>query len=178
MAGILVGDVTAGFSWTPEYGRDLGRLIFPPDGDRETRDPYAWYDRYGDVWNVQTESTVVAQARALAAAAARMARLRTLDPGQAKDAPPEVRIEGLVPRMRPGQEQAARVRTGGCPEPPEILWEVEGQEPSQGPDRRLKWNRPGRYRVEVEGLCPDGRRGYDSRQVEVAEPPATTGTPP
>jgi len=176
LSGILVGDVTAGFSWTPEYGRDLGRLVFPPDGDKETRDPYAWYDRYGDVWNVQTESTVVAQARALAAAAARMARLQALDPPGQASARPVVRIEGIGPRMGTGEERTARVQAEGCPEP-EVLWEVEGQEPSAGLERRLRWERPGRFRVEAECLCPDGRRAADSRQVEVVEPSPSGGRP-
>lgn len=178
MAGILVGDVTAGFSWTPEYGRDLGRLTFPPDGDRETREPYAWYDRYGDVWNVQTESTVVAQGRALAAAAARMARLRALDRETAPRGLPTVRVEEIDRSMRTGEERTARARVEGCPEPPEVLWEVEGQEPSGGLERRLRWDRPGRYRVEVESLCLDGRRAYDSREVEVAGPPPSPGDRP
>jgi hypothetical protein len=171
--GLLEGDVTAGPSWTPEYERDLGRLAFPPDGDKDTRDPYPMYDRWTDAWNVQTEATVVAQGRALAAAAAWMGRSALKDqPWSHADA----RIVGLPARVHAGQDVRPRLEVDGLDvSQAEIVWEAKGRPSEDGPDPTLEFAAPGRSWLEAEATWPDGRRAFARLDLEVAAalPPRT-----
>ncbi len=65
--GILIGAIASGFSWLEPYGRALTDVAFPPYGSDSNSIPtYPVYERYTDVFNVTTESTVIEQARALA----------------------------------------------------------------------------------------------------------------
>lgn len=163
--GLLVGDVTAGPAWTPDYERDLGRLVFPPDGDKDARNPYPMYDRWQDSWNVQTEATVIAQGRALAAAAAWMARTPVASqPWNHADA----RITGLPNGIRAGQAFTPRLVVDGMDaSTAEIVWEMKGAPTQEGTSPILAFAAAGATWLEAEAVWPDGRRAFAHLNVEV-----------
>ncbi|PYI80682.1 MAG: glycoside hydrolase family 9, partial [Verrucomicrobia bacterium] len=66
-SGIPLGNVQAGFSYLNNYGSELNSLCFPPND--ATSAPYAYYDRWGDIYNVTTEFVALFQARSLASLA-------------------------------------------------------------------------------------------------------------
>ena len=171
--GLLVGDVTEGPSWTPDYQRDLGRLAFPPDGDRNTRDPYPMFDRWTDMWNVKAEATVVAQGQALAAAAAMMGRsaLRGQPWRQAT-----AWIGGLPARIVAGMAVTPRleVQPSG-PVARETAWEASGLSPRQGPAPTFVFPRPGPAWIEAEEVGLDGRRVFARADITVL--PSGTSAP-
>jgi hypothetical protein len=167
--GLLVGDVTAGPAWTPEYQHDLSRLAFPPDGDKETRAPYPMYDRWTDAWNVQTEATVVPQGRALAAAAAWMARTPLKNQAWRSVAAtivlPETRVRAdspVHPRLKVDGMDLATAQ---------IAWEASGLEPDDGPNPVFVFPRAGAHWLEAEATWPDGRRAFAHLDVTVDAAP-------
>src|SRR5262249_35845160 len=70
--GIPLGSIQEGFMYLDNYKRELGALTFPPDGD--PNNPYPFYDRWGDSFNVATEFTIPIQGRCLGTLAWLMAR--------------------------------------------------------------------------------------------------------
>ena len=79
-----------------KYGKELGELSFPPDGDAGA--PYPFYDRWGDSFNFSTEFVIVNQARSLAYLAWLMARTPLKNqPWKSAIA----RIAGLPPNVPP-----------------------------------------------------------------------------
>lgn len=171
--GLLVGDITAGPSWTSDYQRDLGRLAFPPDGDKDTREPYPLYDRWTDAWNVQAEATVIPQGRALAAAAAWMARTSLKDQPWRSAA---ARITDLPERIRAGQAVTPRLEVDGLdPSAADVVWEIRDMEPDDRRHPTLVFPRAGSYWLEAEATWPDGRRAFAHLDLEVS--PASVAPP-
>jgi hypothetical protein len=148
-SGIPIGNIQAGFMWIDFYQRELGALTFPPDGDQAN--PYPFYDRWGDSYNLSQEFVVLNPARDLGVAAWLLAQtsLKTQPwkPSQA------VTVQGGNPKATlsaPGFD-LTRAR---------IIWEAEDLEPHIGPTLELKttpaW-------IEAEIIPPDGRRMFGVR---------------
>ena len=153
-SGIPLGNIQEGFMFLDPYKKELGALTFPADGDREN--PYPFYDRWGDSFNVATEFVAVNQARALAALAGLMARtpLKT-QPWRAARA-----TISIDRGTGPGAALTARFHVED-PDPrgARIVWEASGQEPAFGltftftPQQGARW-------IEAEAQWPDGRRAF------------------
>ena len=168
--GIPIGNIQAGFMFLDNYQKELGTLSFPPDG-AET-DPYPFYDRWGDSFNVTTEFVIVNQGRALAELAWLMAQTPlhhqpwTFDSG--------LRITGLPALAAVGQKLSAHlIRSGSGPDLAQatIVWEGQDQEPAFGPTFSLTPSVPGEFWVEAEVQWPDGRRAYAATSCSVRPKP-------
>ena len=151
-SGIPLGSIQSGFAWLNRYKDQLSKLSYPSDGDE--KDPYPFYDRWGDSFNVQTEFTILCQSRALASLAFWMAQspLKTQQwkPAGAKiiDAPSGGGYQLDAPGLNP---RAAFV-----------VWEASGQEPAVGPVFKPA---VGASWIEAEAVWPDGRRVFARRDL-------------
>jgi hypothetical protein len=152
-SGIPIGNVQSGFGWLWDYGTELGKLCFPPDGSWSN--PFPFYDRWGDSFNTQTEATSSDIARSLATAAF-LAALTPLKTQQWKFANAEI-----VKMPAKNDSQISVVLK--CPtldlSKAQIVWEAENQEPKFGtnfiftPTGETNW-------IEAEAQLPDGRRVF------------------
>lgn len=153
-SGIPIGNIQEGFMFLEPYQRELGRLSFPPDGDAEN--PYPFYDRWGDSFNVATEFVIVNQARGLAALGWLMAQTSLKD--QAWRSMP-ARITGVPKRVKEGQSLSVRLTAPGIDlSSARIVWEARGEEPAFGQRRTITAAPPGQGWIEAEARLPDGRR--------------------
>lgn len=161
--GIPLGNIQEGFMYLEHYKKELGALTFPPDGGKEN--PYPFYDRWGDSFNVTTEFVAVNQARALAGAAALMARtpLKT-QPWRSATAT----IAGVPKTVTAGGSITARLSVEGLDAAnARIVWEASGQQPVFGetftfsPAAGPQW-------IEAEAQLPDGRRAFARMEFEAA----------
>ena len=148
-SGIPVGNIQTGFMWLDHYKRELGSLTFPPDGDQAN--PYPFYDRWGDSYNLSQEFVVLNLARDLGAAAWLMAQtsLKTQPWKPSKAAVVQV-----------GNPKATLTAQGIDLSRARVIWEAEGMEPRIGPTLDLKttpaW-------IEAEIIPSDGRRMFGVR---------------
>ncbi len=168
-SGIPIGNIQAGFSWLDFYQRELGQLTFPPDGSQE--DPYPFYDRWGDSWNVSTEFVVLNQARSLAVTAWLMAQTPAKNQSW-KFAP--AHIAGL-PREPAGKKElhASMAAPSLDLAPARIVWEARDQEPGFASEFKFTPTNPGPCWVEVEAQMPDGRRVFAATNL-IVRPNAAT----
>ncbi|HKQ38174.1 MAG TPA: glycoside hydrolase family 9 protein [Verrucomicrobiae bacterium] len=148
-SGIPIGNMQSGFMWLDLYKKELGALSFPSDG--EQANPYPFYDRWGDSYNLSQEFVVLNPARDLGAAAWLMAQT-SMKSQPWKPATPAV--------VQVGNPKATVSAPGIDLGHSRIIWEAEGMEPHIGPALELKgtpaW-------IEVEIVPPDGRRMFGVR---------------
>lgn len=155
--GIPIGNIQAGFQFLHHYGKELGTITFPPDGAKD--DPYPFYDRWGDSFNVTTEFVIGNQGRGLAALAFLMAQ--TPAAKQAWKAASAVSITGLPPQLPARGETVLSVRGSALElDKARILWEARDHEPAFGRSFKLAPRAAGDCWVEVEVEWPDGRRAF------------------
>src|SRR5581483_2870458 len=158
-SGIPIGNVQSGFEWLWDYGRELGNLSFPADG--AWANPYPFYDRWGDAFNTQTESTSSDIARSLATAAfvAAMTPLKTQQWKYAEAEIVETKSNSAITaslKMNSAREDA---RPTLDLSKAQIVWEAANQEPKFGtnfiftPTAGTNW-------IEAEAQLPDGRRVF------------------
>ncbi len=161
--GIPIGNVQSGFMYLDLYKKELGLLTFPSDGDKEN--PYPFYDRWADSFNVTTEFVAVNQARALAGLAALMARTSLKD--QAWRAAP-ARILGIPDHVTPGTSVTARFDVEGLdPGIAQIVWETGEGQPEFGRSHKYSPAAGARW-IEAEAQWPDGRRAFAAFAFEVS----------
>src|SRR5579859_162621 len=169
-SGIPVGNIVGGFDYLSLYQGELGALCFPPDGAATA--PFPVYDRWGDSWIVETEQTIVNQARQLAAAAFLMAK--TTAASQAwKSASAQINV--------PATAAVSNAITATVTVPDldlasaRVVWEAQGQEPAFGTNFVFTPVNPGSNRVEVEAQWPDGRRVFAATNFFLTNgPPVVT----
>ncbi len=164
-SGLPVGDLIPAFGWLPGYEFARKDLSFPPDDD--PRDPYPFYDRFGDSWNTQAEFTVVTLARSLAGTAALMARTPLVrQPWRAATA----RISLDPPSPQPGRPLTARIEVDGLDLAEAfVVWDVPGHGVFTGPSLTLIPARPDTLILEAEAQWPDGRRVFAVTKVAIAK---------
>jgi hypothetical protein len=143
-SGIPVGNIHAGFMWLDHYKKELGALSFPADGDQAN--PYWFYDRWGDSYNLSQEFIALNIARDLGAAAWLMAQTPLKTQPWKPTAAAVVQI---------GNPKATITAPGIDLKGARIIWEAADTEPHIGPVLPLKatptW-------IEAEIITPDGRR--------------------
>jgi len=181
-SGIPVGNITGGFDYLSPYQGELGALCFPLDGSFTA--PYPFYDRWGDSWNVQTEATVVNQARQLATAAFLMAKT-PLATQSWRSATAQIVLPAVV-----GISNSATA-TLNVPNfdlaPARVVWEAHNQEPAFGSNFVFTPTNYGTNWIEAEAQWPDGRRvfaatvffstnGPPTVSVAATDPLAVAGT--
>lgn len=154
--GIPLGAIQAGFGWVEFYGRELGALTFPLDGDEKA--PYPIYDRWGDSFNLSTEFVAVNQARGLAYLAWLMAQ--TSCKTQAWNSA-SAQITGVPAAVRPGEKIEAKLQSAGVElSQAQVVWEAKNQTPAFGPAFSFVATNTGPQWIEAEAMLPDGRRVF------------------
>jgi hypothetical protein len=164
--GIPLGAIQAGFGWLEPYGRELGALSWPPDGDEKS--PYPIYDRWSDSFNVTTEFVALIQARELAWLAWLMAQTPL---NQQSWKPVAARIVGLPTKPVLGPPLSLTVAADGVPlDRARIVWEANDQDPCIGNSFHLMLTNAGPAWVEVEAQLSDGRRVFGITNFTVTPP--------
>jgi hypothetical protein len=133
----------------------LGSLCYPSDS---ASNPYPFYDRWGDTWNVSTEMVGLNKARGLAATTALAAMTATKSQAYVAKAgtitlPATMPIN--VPVTATFQPPAGYDLSGA-----RVVWEANGQEPAYGTTFTFTPTSNGSQWVEVEAQWPDGRRVF------------------
>jgi len=149
-SGIPLGSIQSGFAYVDPYKTMLKQLSFPSDDD--PRNPYPFYDRWADTFNVQTEFTVQDLSRGLACLAFWMAQ------SPIKTQPWKSALAKIV-----DADHGFRLEAEGLDsKQASIVWEAEGQDPMIGPifkpAKGARW-------IEAEALWPDGRRVFARREL-------------
>ncbi|HWY74552.1 MAG TPA: glycoside hydrolase family 9 protein [Verrucomicrobiae bacterium] len=154
--GIPIGNIQEGFTWLAEFGKELGRLSFPMDGDE--RNPYPFYDRWGDSFNLCTEFVSVNQARSLAYLAWLMAQTPLKDQPWKSSAG---RINVTHETSGSSKTLVAKLEAPGIDlKPARIVWEARDQQPFLGAEFRFPPTHIASQWVEAEAQLPDGRRVF------------------
>ncbi|HEY2329658.1 MAG TPA: glycoside hydrolase family 9 protein [Verrucomicrobiae bacterium] len=167
-SGIPVGNIVAGFDYLSPYQSELGALCFASDGAAFA--PYPPYDRWGDSWNVQTEPTIVNQARQLATAAFLMAKTslatQTWQSASAQIVmPANVGISNSVSAaVNAPNFDLTKAR---------VVWEAQNQEPTFGTNFVFTPTNYGMQWIEVEAQWPDGRRIFATTNFFSTNSPPT-----
>ena len=154
--GIPLGCIQSGFGWIDLYGRELGALSFPLDGDEKS--PYPIYDRWGDSFNLATEFVAVNQSRELAYLAWLMAQspLKT-QPWKSATA----QIIARPAKTQSGTALSVELKSDGLDlRKARIVWETKDHEPAFGSTFTFTPTNGGPVWIEVEAQLPDGRRVF------------------
>jgi hypothetical protein len=163
-SGLPIGNIQAGFQYLDNYKRELGTLSFPPDGAQDQ--PYPFYDRWGDSFNVTTEFVVVNQARGLAGLAALMAQ--TSIKNQPWRCSAGMTITGLPKQAVVGQEFVVQARDPDLDlGKAQVVWEARDQDPAIGGTFKVTPTTAGDCWLEAEAQCVDGRRAFAATNVVV-----------
>jgi hypothetical protein len=162
-SGIPLGSVEEGFMYLENYKRELGEITFPPDGVKDN--PYPFYDRWGDSFNVATEFTIPIQGRCLATLSLLMAKSALKDQ---KWRAAKATIGGVTQTVKVGAALPVTLNVEGLnPRDAQIVWECDGQEPVMGPIFQFTAKQAGKHWIEAEAQWPDGRRAFAMMEFEV-----------
>lgn len=162
-SGLPLGSVQEGFAYLEPYKKELTELSYPSDGAKD--DPYPFYDRWGDSFNVRTEFSIPIQGRSLGVLAWLMARSAVSHQGwrTASSA-----IVGLPKSARTGQKLTARVvATGMNVSDAQIIWESDMVPISTGENCTITPQTRGNHWVEAEAVWPDGRRVSAAWEISI-----------
>lgn len=161
--GIPLGAIQAGFGWVEFYGRELGALSYPPDGDEKS--PYPLYDRWGDSFNLSTEFVAVNQSRGLAWLAWLMAQSNCRTQGW-KSA--TAQITGVPTAARVGERIEMKLHSPNLDlSQAQVVWEAKNQTPAFGPTFAFAATNHGPVWVEAEAVLPDGRRVFARTNLDL-----------
>lgn len=161
--GIPLGNIQAGFGWNSVYGSELDALSYPPDGAQDN--PYPFYDRWGDGFNLSQEFVILNQARALGYLAWLMAQTPLKNqPWKAARG----QIQGLPQKASPGERLTVSLSVPGVDlSKARVVWEGDGLGPAFGQTFSFTVGSKGLPWLEAEAQLPDGRRVFG-----VQHPPA------
>jgi Glycosyl hydrolase family 9/Cellulase N-terminal ig-like domain len=164
-SGIPLGNIQGGFGWMDQYGKELGAVTFPPDGDGAN--PYPFYDRWGDSFNLTQEFVTMNQARALAYLSWVMARTPLKNQ---KWKSGDAQIIGLPQNAAVGQKAVVNLSAPGLDlSHARIVWEGRDQIPAFGAHYDFVPANKGANWVEAEAMLPDGRRVYGVTNITVRD---------
>jgi hypothetical protein len=156
LTGIPLGAIQEGFGWIDLYGRELGALSWPLDGDEKA--PYPFYDRWGDSFNLSTEFVAVHQAREIAYLAWLMAQSSVKTQAWRSAS---AQIAGLPKKPAAKSRSNLTLNAGALPlEKARIVWEASAGESQIGNTFSFTPTNAGPAWVEAEAQLPDGRRVF------------------
>jgi hypothetical protein len=168
--GIPIGSIQEVFYGTWTYQWELPFMCYPRDGDEVS--PYAFYDRWGDAWNVSTEASTDNTVRCFAVAAWLAAQTSLASqPWRSTNATITVSTN-LLPL---GQPLTATLHVADTNlTTARIVWEARDQEPTFGELNFMFTPQlhDGTNWIEAEVQWPDGRRAFASNSVAVFDPNA------
>jgi len=155
--GVPIGNIQNGFDYSPLYGTEAAALVFPSDAGSN---PYPFYDRWADTWNVTTEFITINQARSLLSlsvlATQTSAKSTPWTSGQAQIVVPTTVVPVGAPTTIILQVTGLDVNNA------RIVWEGRDQQPAFGQTFAFTPKNAGAQWVEVEIEWPDGRRVFAS----------------
>jgi hypothetical protein len=164
ITGVPISAIQAGFGWIEFYGKELGALSWPLDGDE--RAPYPVYDRWGDSFNISTEFVAVHQARGIAYLAWLMAQspMKT----QAWHSV-SAQIVGLpaTPTSKAKSDLTLVTATNVPLASARIVWEASSGDAQIGSTFAFATATNGPAWVEAEAQLPDGRRVFAATNFTV-----------
>jgi hypothetical protein len=164
--GIPLGQVTAGFEYLPSYGPELSELSYPTDGG--SVNPYPYYDRWSDAYNVTQEFVTVNQARSFMATAF-LATLTSSSTGAWKAPSAAIAVPSTVVPMNAPVTLTLKVQgldiTGA-----RIVWEGRDQQPAFGSTFTFTPVNDGDQWAEAEVEWPDGRRAFAEADFQANSP--------
>jgi hypothetical protein len=155
-SGLPMGNIETQFYSIWGYDTDFEALCYPSDRDNSA--PYPFYDRWGDIWNVQTEMVNEDSVRSLGTLGFLAAQTSYLS--QSWQAPParinvpasaQVGIQVLLTLQAPTGVELSGAR---------FTWEGRDQAPIYGQTFPFTPVNAGTQWVEVEAQLPDGRRVF------------------
>src|SRR5207249_402958 len=152
-SGIPVANIQQQFYEIWTYNTDFEALCYPFD---TASVPYPFYDRWGDVWNVNTEFVIVSAGRSLGTLGflAAQTAYRT----QAWKAPlAQMNLPASATLGAP-VTLTLRSPTGVDLSSARFVWEGRDQAPAYGQTFTFTAKNSGSQWVEVEAQLPDGRR--------------------
>ncbi|MBI3876204.1 MAG: glycoside hydrolase family 9 protein [Verrucomicrobia bacterium] len=153
--GIPLGNVQSAFSYLNLYGGELTAMCFPASD--ATTAPYAFYDRWGDVFNVTTEFVALEQARSLA----NLAYVATLTSAKTQAWTSATAQISVPAQSGINVPVTATVQVPGLDlSRARVVWEAAGQEPSYSETFTFTPTNYGSQWVEVEVRLADGRRAF------------------
>ena len=155
--GIPLGNIQAQYDYLQNYTSELRTLSYPLDDSQGQ--PYAYYDRWADTFNVSTEFVVSQTAKALPAAAMLMAMTPTKTQPWRASTPMVVNL----PLNAPASQQVTPTLAAPGIAPADlakarIVWEAREQQPAIGASYAFTPKSAGVQWVEAEAQLPDGRR--------------------
>lgn len=154
-SGLPVGNIVGGFDYLALYQSELGGLCFPQEGAATA--PYSIYDRWGDSWIVETEQTIVNQARELATAAFLMGKT-SLATQAWQSATAQITLPANV--WANSATTASLQVAGMSLTNARVVWEATNQEPAFGTNFIFMPTNTGSLWIETEAQWPDGRRAF------------------
>jgi hypothetical protein len=154
--GIPIGNVQGGYSWIQQYQNELTALSFPSDGDETA--PYAFYDRWADTFNLNTEFVVLNQGRSLAYLAWLMARTPLKEQAW-KSANARIVFSSSENKSSPSIS-ATLDAPGMDLKRARVIWEMQDHEPVWGRTLQMEPVKHGSRWIEAEAQWPDGRRVF------------------
>ena len=163
--GIPVGNIQAGFLPVWTYHGELSALVYP--SDTSNTDPYPYYDRWCDDWNVSTEGSTTDSARCFAATAWLAAQTSLAgQPWQSAKATITVPETAVLP----GIPLTVSLNVADKESATRIVWEAGGNEPVFGNQTYTfkSWTQPGVHWIEAEAQWPDGRRAFARNTVRIS----------
>ena len=145
------------------YQREPGELSFPSDSD--PAQPYPFYDRWSDSFNLSQEFVCVNQARALACQAWLMAQTPLKNqPWKAAAA----RITGLPDAAGVNTSYTVTLSAPGLDlAPSRVVWEAGQEHPVFGQSFVFTAAARGAHWIEAEAQWPDGRRVFAMTNLTV-----------
>ena len=164
--GVPISNLTGEFYNAWPYGSDLKQLPYP--ADYVDIGPYAYYDRWGDDWNVSTECSTANTVRSFAgvawlAAQTSLATQSWRSTNATLSVPPGAKPAGqpVTVTLNVADTNLAQAR---------IVWEARDQEAAFGGQSYTFAPGPadGLYWVEAEVQWPDGRRAFAVNSVVVS----------
>lgn len=163
--GVPVGCIQEGFPWTGTYGDELSNLTFPSDS---SENPYAFYDRWANYWNVTTEASTANTVRCFVTAAWFAARTAAATQSWRSTA---ATIEAPGTPCPRGYPVTVHLHVADTDlSAARIVWEAQEQEPAFGGLSYTFTPEPydGPYWIEAEVQWPDGRRAYAMGSIDVS----------
>ena len=165
LTGIPLGNIQEGIAWTDRYKKEPGELSFPPDGAESN--PYPFYDRWADAFNLSQEFVIIHQARALGYLAWLMAQ----SPLKNQPWKPQAgKLTGIP--VKPARNTAFTTSLGAAGvdlASARLVWEAAGVEPTFGQTFSYTPTLTGPAWIEVEAQLPDGRRIFGVADFTVSD---------
>ncbi|HEY0456020.1 MAG TPA: glycoside hydrolase family 9 protein [Verrucomicrobiae bacterium] len=161
-SGLPIGNIQGGFGWLDRYQKELGALSFPLDGDQEN--PYPFYDRWGDSFNLSTEFVILNQGRSVAAAAFLLAKTSLKEQAWKSSS---AQIVFAQPSSDAGRPVPATLQIDDPDlkiEKAQIVWEHQNEQPLFGTNFLLSPATQSGL-LEAEACWPDGRRVFASTNL-------------